>query len=103
VIGELAPDLTRYLMWAGVVALGAILAALDRRLLGRPLLGLLLVAGLVGGFIVTTMSPFSFGGGSYYMEGVILSGASALALIGYALAILVALLAALLRHASRRR
>jgi hypothetical protein len=35
------------------------------------------------------VSPFSFGGGSYYMEGVILSAGAALALIGYAFVIVL--------------
>ncbi len=49
--------------------------------------GLLLVAGIGGGFIVEKVSPFSFGAGDHYMEGVILSAGSALGLIGYVFAV----------------
>ena len=78
-----AHDLTRYLVWMGVIALGAVLAVIDRRWIRRPVLGFLLVAGVAGGFIITKVSPFSFGGGDHYMEGVLLSAGAALALIGY--------------------
>jgi hypothetical protein len=47
----------------------------------------LLVVGVVAGFIIEQVSPFSFGGGSHYMEGVLLSAGSALALIGYVFAV----------------
>jgi hypothetical protein len=80
---KLPSDLSRYVVWAGVVVVGAILAVVDRRWVSFPLFGLLLVAGVGGGLIITRVSPFSFGGGSYYMEGVIISGGSALALAGY--------------------
>jgi hypothetical protein len=61
--------------------------AVDRRWIGHPLLGVLLVAGVCGGLIITSVSPFSFGGGSRYMEGVIISAGSALALAGYVFAL----------------
>jgi hypothetical protein len=80
------PYLTRYLVWAGTVAAGALLAVLDRWI-RRPLFGALLVAGVGGGLIITTVSPFSFGGGDHYMQGVIISAGSALALVGYVLEI----------------
>ena len=83
---ELSPDLTRYLVWAGVIAIGAVLAILDRRWTRWPLFGVLLVTGVVGGLIITEVSPFSFGGGSYYMQGVLISAGSALALVGYVFA-----------------
>jgi len=79
-------ELTRYLLWASTVAVGALLAMIDRRWIGWPLLGALLLAGIAAGIVVTRVSPFSFGGGSHYMEGVLVSGASALALVGYLLA-----------------
>ncbi len=81
-----AADVTRYLAWAVVMALGALLALLDRRWIERPLFAVLLLAGIGGGVVVTRLSPFSFGGGDYYMEGVLLSAGSALALVGYILA-----------------
>ncbi len=82
----LSADLTRYLVWTAVIAIGAVLALLDRRWIGRPLCAVLLLAGFGGGLVMTRVSPFSFGGGDHYMEGVILSAGSALALAGYGLA-----------------
>jgi hypothetical protein len=82
-----SPDLTRYFMWAGVVVFGALFAVIDRRQIGRPVFGLLLVIGVVAGFIIEQVSPFSFGVESHYMEGVLVSAGSALALIGYVFAV----------------
>ena len=65
---------------------GAALAIVDWRWIKRPACGALLVIGIVGGIIVTNASPFTFGTGSYYMEGVLISAGSALALVGYVLA-----------------
>ena len=84
---KVSPDLTRHLVWAGIIAIGTLLAALDRRWIGRPLFGVLLATGVVGGLIITRVSPFSFGGGSHYMEGVIISAGLALAALGYVLAV----------------
>jgi hypothetical protein len=78
--------MTRYLIWAAVVVAGALLAVVDWRWIKRPICGALLVIGIVGGIIVTNVSPFTFGTGSYYMEGVLISAGSALALVGYVLA-----------------
>jgi hypothetical protein len=83
---DLSPDLTRYLVWTGVTAIGVFLAVLDRRCIGRPLFGVLLVAGVISGIIMTKVSPFTFSGGDHFMEGVLLAAGSALALIGYVLA-----------------
>jgi hypothetical protein len=77
----------RYPIWGGVIAIGALFAVLDRRWIRRPRFAVLLVAGVIGGLIITRVSPFTFGGGDHYMEGVILSAGSALALAGYALAV----------------
>jgi len=71
-----------------MVVLGAALAIIDRRVLGRWILACVLLAGVAAGMLITVASPFRFGGTSYYMEGVILSGGSILALIGYAVALL---------------
>ncbi len=79
----------RYLVWAGVVAVGAILGVVDLRRTGRPLFGVLLAAGVIGGLVITKISPFTFAGGDHYMEGVLLSAGSALALAGYAAAIIL--------------
>jgi len=84
---KLSAELTRYFVWAGIVAVGTLLAVVDRRWIRRRVFGVLLVAGVVVGFIVEKVSPFSFGGGGHYMEGVIVSAGSALALIGYVLAV----------------
>jgi hypothetical protein len=80
--------MTRYFMWAGVVVFGALLAVVDRRQIRRPVFGLLLVIGIVAGFIIEQVSPFSFGVESHYMEGVLVSAGSALALIGYVFAVI---------------
>ncbi|MEQ1716788.1 MAG: hypothetical protein ABL907_12510 [Hyphomicrobium sp.] len=85
---NLSPDATRYLVWAGVVVLGMALAVFDRQVLRRWLFGILLAAGVAGGLALTVVSPFSFGAINYYMEGVIISAGSALALIGYVIAVL---------------
>jgi hypothetical protein len=85
---EQSPDLARYFLWAGIIAIGTLLAILDRRWIGRPLFGVLMVAGVAGGLIITRVSPFSFGGGDHYMEGVIVSAGSALALVGYVFSII---------------
>jgi hypothetical protein len=84
---DLSPDLTRYLTWAAVVVFGALLAVVDRRQIRRPVFGLLLLIGVVAGFIIEQVSPFSFGVESHYMEGVLVSAGSALALIGYVFAV----------------
>jgi hypothetical protein len=75
-------DLTRYLVWGAVVALGAGVALIDWRGIKRPLFGLL----LIGGVVATYVSPFDFATGGYYIIGVIISAGSALALVGYACA-----------------
>ena len=82
-----SPDLTRYFMWAGVVVFGALVAIVDRRQIRRPVFGVLLVIGVVAGFVIEQVSPFSLGVGSYYMESVLVSAGSALALIGYVFAV----------------
>jgi hypothetical protein len=78
--------MTRYFVWAAVVLAGGLLAVVDWRWIKRPVCGALLVIGIVGGIIVTNVSPFTFGTGSYYMEGVLISAGSALALVGYVVA-----------------
>ena len=79
--------MTRYFVWAAVVVAGALLAVVDWRWIKRPVFGALLVLGVLGGAIATNVSPFTFGTGGYYMEGVIISAGSALALVGYVCAI----------------
>ena len=78
--------MTRYLVWAAVVMAGGLLALADWRWIKRPVCGAFLVTGVGGGVIVTNVSPFTFGTGSYYIEGVLISAGSALALVGYILA-----------------
>jgi hypothetical protein len=74
-------------MWAGVVVFGALLAVVEWRQIRRPVFGVLLGIGVATGFIIEQVSPFSFGGGGHYMEGVLVSAGSALALIGYVFAV----------------
>ena len=59
------------------------LRALERRFTRRPFLGALLILGMVAGYLMTWFSPFNFATGGLYMEGVILTAASALAFAGY--------------------
>jgi predicted TIM-barrel fold metal-dependent hydrolase len=66
---EMSPDLARYLLWAGIIAIGTLLAILDRRWIGWPLFGVLMLAGVASGLIITTVSPFSFGGGDHLHGG----------------------------------
>ena len=80
---NLSVDMTRYIAWAAVVVAGALLAVVDWRWIRRPVFGVLLAAGVGVGIIVTKVSPFTFGTGGYYMEGVIAAAGSALALTGY--------------------
>lgn len=80
---KLSPEMVRYLSWAAAVALGMVLAIIDFRYIGRWVVGCLLGVLIAGGMLLTVVSPFRFGGTSYYMEGVILAGGSALALVGY--------------------
>jgi hypothetical protein len=82
-------DMIRYFEWAAVVLAGVLCAFVDWRWIKRPVFGVLLVAGIVGGTIVTNVSPFNFATGGYYMEGVLLAASSALALAGYVFAIVV--------------
>jgi hypothetical protein len=82
----LSPEVTRYLAWAAMVIVGIVLAVIDRRWIGRPLFGVLVLTGVAAGFVITRASPFTFGGGDHFMEGVLISGGSALALAGYVLA-----------------
>jgi energy-converting hydrogenase Eha subunit B len=52
-VSTLAADLLRYVIWGAVVAIGALVAMLDWRWIGRPLFAVLLVAGVIGGLIIT--------------------------------------------------
>src|SRR5450631_1169203 len=82
----LSPDMMRCFVWACVVVAGTLFAIADWRWIKRPVFGLLLVAGVIGGIVVTKLSPFDFATGGYFMEGVLISGGSALALVGYVFA-----------------
>ncbi len=86
---DFSPEVSRNLVWAAVSVLGAVLAIADRRWLGRWIFGPLLLAVIAAGSLVTVVSPFSFGGTSYYMHGVIIAGGAALALAGYGIALVV--------------
>jgi hypothetical protein len=84
---ESSADLMRYLIWGGIVGIGVLFAIVDLRWTRRPLFAVLLAAGIIGGLIITNVSPFTFAGGDHYMEGVLLFAGSALALAGYAAAV----------------
>jgi len=75
-----------YLFWTAVFASGAVFRLIDGSWIKRPVLGLLMLAGIPAGAIMTQVSPFNFADGGLYMQGVLLSLASGLALIGYLLA-----------------
>ena len=49
--------LTRYFVWAVAIAIGILAAFLDRRSIGWPSFGVMLVTGVVGGLIIYT--PFT--------------------------------------------
>jgi len=78
--------MTFYLFWTVVFLSGAVFRLVDRNWIKRPVLGLLMLAGIPTGAILTEVSPFNFADGGLYMQGVLLSAASALALVGYVLA-----------------
>ncbi len=78
-----------YVVWALTGVVGATLAVVDWRAFRRPWFALLLAAGIAGGYAITLASPFTFGADDHYMEGVLLSMLSALALVGYGVLTLV--------------
>ena len=84
-----------YLFWMAVFASGAVFRLVDRSWIKRPVLGLLTLAGIPAGAIMTQVSPFNFADGGLYMQGMLLSVACGLALTGYVIAWLA--------HAARRR
>jgi hypothetical protein len=73
----------RNVVWGLTALLGAALAYVDWSKLRRPWLGLGIVAAMLGGYVTTVASPFTFGGDSYYMQGVLVSAFAALAAAGY--------------------
>ena len=75
-----------YLFWMAVFASGAVFRLADRSWIKRPVLGLLTVAGIPAGLIMTQVSPFNFADGGLYMQGILLSVACGVALIGYVIA-----------------
>jgi hypothetical protein len=83
--------MTFYLFWTAVLGSGAAFRRIDRRWIRRPALGVLTLAGIPAGAIMTQLSPFNFVDGGLYMQGILLSVGSGLALIGYVLAWLAGL------------
>ena len=81
--------MTRYLIWAAVVIIGAVLAVCDWRWLRRPWFGVLLLAILFGGLVTMQVSPFNFSDGGYALQGLLAAGGAGLALIGYVAASIV--------------
>jgi hypothetical protein len=76
--------MTIYVLWTAIAATGIPLVYVDRRWIGRPLFGALLVAGICGGLIAMQVSPFNFSDGGYALQGLLVMMGSAVALIGYA-------------------
>ena len=81
---SVSQDVFRYSVWAGAVAGGGLFAFADRTWIGRPVMGALLVLVAVAGAVGMNVSPFKFGGTSYYMESLIAMAGALLALAGYA-------------------
>jgi hypothetical protein len=81
--------MTRYVIWAAVVIIGALLAVCDWRWFRRPWFGVLLLAVLCGGLVTMQVSPFNFADGGYALQGLLAAGAAGLGLIGYVAAIVV--------------
>lgn len=83
-------DITEYIrFWPYGIALavGIAFALIDRRVIGHYLLGVLLVLVALGGQLGMYLSPFTFGGGDYYMESLIVSLFALAGMAGYALAV----------------
>lgn len=89
-----AEEVQRYMAWGLAVVAGAIMAAVDRRWIGRPVLAVGLILLALAGLIGMQLNPFSFASGDAYMECVIATGAALLALTGYALAWVASFVAA---------
>jgi hypothetical protein len=80
---SLSEQLFRYAAWALIMALGAGIALVEERLWHRFWLWILLLCLAAGGVVTTRLSPFTFSGNDYYMEGVIATAAGGLLLVGY--------------------
>ncbi len=79
----LMQDLWRFSVWGAMIVLGAIVSGVERRIWGHQWLWLLLLLVSAGGYYLTVISPFTFGTGGYYMQGIIICAGAALVLIGY--------------------
>ena len=77
-------NLFRDLVWTAAVLVGLVVAIIERAILKRHLLWILLVLIALTGVVITAMNPFTFGSGDDYMTGIIISGGAMLALAGYA-------------------
>ena len=75
-------NLFRDLVWTAAVLVGLVVAIIERAVLKRHLLWILLVLIALTGVVITAMNPFTFGSGDDYMTGIIISGGAMLA--GYA-------------------
>lgn len=71
--------------WPAAVALGlgAAFAALDRCIIGRRVMAVLLMLVIAGATIGMNVSPFTFSGGDYYLLSAIAQLAAGIALGGY--------------------
>ena len=77
-------EIVSYIFWSAVVVLGVFFEFVDRKWIKRPALGLLLVAGILAGYVMTRVSPFNLADGGLGLQGFLLAAASGLALISYA-------------------
>ena len=77
----------RYWPYGVALLAGVLFAVIDRRLIGRYVLAVLLVIAAAGGQLTMYFSPFTFGGGDHYMQGLIASLFALAGLAGYALAV----------------
>ncbi|MFA5949852.1 MAG: hypothetical protein WC807_06165 [Hyphomicrobium sp.] len=85
---SVSADLERYMVWALVVLAGAAIAFAEHRATGRFRLWILLVVLAIAGEVTMRLSPFTFQGGGYYMEALIVMAGSLMCLGGYAAALL---------------
>ena len=63
-------------------------AIIDRKIIGRYLIGALLIIIAVGGAVGMNLSPFTFSGDGYYMQSLLVILFTLAALTGYAVAVL---------------
>jgi hypothetical protein len=78
-------DYIRFWPYGAAVLAGIACAVIDRRIIGRYVLGALLIVIAAAGPAGMYLSPFTFGGGDYYMLSLIASVMALAGLAGYTL------------------